>query len=130
MGHGSLWELGQFPSQVSDLPLDGGPDDGPPVDTKNDPMMPIAWTKTYQVPGGKAGRAFTSTIGASTDLPSAGTRRLLVNGVYWCLAMEDSIPEAGTAVDMVGKFEPTAYAGRKPPYWSERGLKPSDFKCD
>jgi hypothetical protein len=44
--------------------------------------------------------------------------------------MEDAIPQTGTAVELVGKFEPTAYAGRKPPYWSERGLKPSDFKCD
>ena len=36
------------------------PDDGPAVSgEKNNPMMPIAWTKTYEMPGGKPGRAFT-----------------------------------------------------------------------
>ena len=47
-------------------------------------MMPIAWTKTYQVPDGKTGRAFTSTIGAATDLVSEGTRRLLVLSAGMC----------------------------------------------
>jgi len=34
----------------------------------NSPMMPVAWTKSYQLPGGKTGQVFASTIGASTDL--------------------------------------------------------------
>jgi hypothetical protein len=107
------------------------PDDGPPVaGAKNDPMMPIAWTKTYQVPGGKPGRAFTSTIGASNDLVSEGTRRLLVNGVYWCVGLEEQIPAAGCNVDLVGKFEPTGYAGKRGDYWADRNLKPSDFRLD
>ena len=54
----------------------------------NDPMMPVAWTKTYQLPGGQAGKAFASTIGASTDLQSEGTRRLLVNAAYWCMGLQ------------------------------------------
>jgi len=107
------------------------PDDGPPVEgAKNDPMMPIAWTKTYQIPGGKAGRSFTSTIGASNDMVTEGTRRLLVNGVYWCLKMEDKIPADGTNVDVVGKFEPTGYQGMRGDYWLQRKLKPADFRMD
>src|SRR5439155_13046415 len=40
---------------------------------KNDPMMPVAWTKTYSIAEGKTGRVFTTTMGASQDLLSEGT---------------------------------------------------------
>lgn len=107
------------------------PDDGPPVEgAKNNPMMPIAWTKTYQIPGGKRGRAFTSTIGVATDMAAEGTRRLLVQGAFWCLRMEDAIPQTGINVDVVGRFEPTAYGGKHGTYWADRKLKPSDFRMD
>ena len=60
-------------------------DDQPrPNDKKNNPMMQIAWTKSYQLPDGKQGSAFMSTIGASTDFlsegnaPAAGQFMLLV----------------------------------------------------
>ena len=97
--------------------------DDPPVDgPKNDPMMPIGWTKTYQLPEGKEGRVFATTMGAATDLATEGTRRMLVNAVYWCLGMEDEIGERGTKVDIVGEFDPTPYGfgGYK------KGVKPSD----
>src|SRR5439155_16227354 len=55
------------------------PDDKPVEGKKNDPMMPVAWTKTYNGKDGKAGRVFTTTMGASQDLESEGLRRLLVN---------------------------------------------------
>ena len=107
----------------SDLLYGMRPDDGPPVSgPKNDPMMPIAWTKSYQIPGGKRGRAFTSTIGASTDLLSEGTRRLLVNAVYWSLGIDDQIPASGTNVDLVGEFEPTKFEHRNDDYWSKRAM--------
>ena len=107
------------------------PDDGPPVEgKKNDPMMPIAWTKTYQIPGGKPGRSFTSTLGASTDLIPAGSRRLIVNAAYWCLKMEDAVPAAGTNVDLIGQYKPTAYSGKRGTYWADRKLKPADFRLD
>ncbi len=99
------------------------PDDGPAVTgRKNDPMMPIAWTKSYQIPEGKKGRAFMSTIGASTDIVAEGTRRLLVNAVYWCLEMESKIPAGGTSVDLVGEFKPTSYAFRSRKYWQDRKM--------
>jgi len=47
--------------------------------------MPIAWTKTYQIPGGQKGKAFTSTIGAATDILNESVRRLLINGVFWTM---------------------------------------------
>ena len=47
--------------------------DDPPVDgPKNDPMMPIAWTKPYRTASGKNARVFTTTMGASQDLQSEG----------------------------------------------------------
>ena len=107
------------------------PDDGPPVEgKKNNPMMPIAWTKTYKIPGGKPGRVFASTLGASTDLISTGSRRLIVNAAYWCLKMEDAIPAAGTKVDLVGQYKPTGYSGKGGNYWADRKMKPAEFGLD
>lgn len=95
---------------------------------KNQPMMPIAWTKTYSVPGGQTGRVFTSTIGAATDLVSQGTRRLLINATYWCLGMEDQIPATGTEASLVGSFAPTAFRSQPNAYWRKRGQKPADLR--
>ena len=91
----------------------------------NDPMMPIAWTKSYQIPGGKEGQAFTSTIGAASDLLNEGTRRLLVNAVYWSMNM--TIP-AKADVDLVGDFKPTAYEFRDDEYWLQKQLKVEDLE--
>ncbi len=103
-------------------------DDGPAVSgPENDPMMPIAWTKTYQIPAGRSGRVLTSTIGAATDLVSAGTRRLLVNGVYWCLGMEKAIPATGTCVELVGEYKPTGYQSHPNDYWSAQNIRPVDL---
>lgn len=90
----------------------------------NDPMMPIVWAKSYQLPGGKAGKALTSTIGASTDMASEGTRRLLVNGVFWMLDLEVPV-EAN--VNVIGEFKPTAFDFKGPEYWVERDLKVQDL---
>ncbi|MFN6052616.1 MAG: hypothetical protein ACK47R_17455, partial [Planctomycetia bacterium] len=94
----------------------------PPVSGKqNEPMMPIAWTKTYKLPDGKLGRAFTTTMGASQDLESEGLRRLLVNASFWCMDMESQITDK-LKVDIVGKYEPTGFKfnGYK------KDVKPSD----
>jgi hypothetical protein len=105
------------------------PDDGPAVaGPKNEPMMPVAWTKTYQLPGGKPGRAFTTTMGASVDLLNDAVRRLLVNGVYWCVGMEDKIPQEGARVELVGKFEPTKFEFRDDAYWANRKMSLDEFR--
>ena len=103
------------------------PDDGPVSGDnakKNDPMMPVTWVKTYEGKDGKRGRVFTSTMGAATDLESAGTRRMIVNGVYWALGMEEQIPAGGTNVDLVGEFKPTPFGFKK----FVKGVKPAQHK--
>ena len=98
----------------------------PPVEgPKNNPMMPVAWTKTYQIEDGKTGRVFTTTMGASQDLAYEGTRRLIVNAVYWAVGLEDQIPEKSN-VDVVGEYNPTPFAfnGYK------KGVKPSDHAME
>jgi type 1 glutamine amidotransferase len=88
----------------------------------NDPMMPIAWTKTYQLPGGEKGRVFTTTLGASHDLQWEGTRRLIVNGCLWAVGLEDKIP-VKTDVTIVGTFEPLMYGFNA----FKKGLTPADY---
>lgn len=97
-------------------------DDKPIAGAKNDPMMPIAWTKTYTGANGQVGRVFTTTMGASTDLIAEGTRRMIVNACYWALGMEAQIP-AKSNVDIVGKYEPLPFkfGGHK------KGVKPADL---
>ena len=91
----------------------------------NDPMMPVAWVKSYQLPGGKKGKAFTTTVGAANDMLIEGTRRLLVNGIFW-VANQDVPAKAN--VDLVGEYSPTAYEFRDVSYWANKQLKVSDFK--
>ena len=99
------------------------PDDGPVQGSKNDPMMPLAWTRSYTGATGKSSRVFCTTMGASVDLLSTDLRRLLVNACYWGLGWEDKI-DGSAAVDYVGPFQPTFYGfGNFKP-----GVKPADHR--
>jgi hypothetical protein len=60
-------------------------------------------------------------MGHSFDLNSEGFRRLLVNGCYWAMGMEDEIP-AKSKVDFVGNYNPNYIGMGK----FKKGLKPSD----
>ena len=105
--------------------LAGMTPDSPPVDgAVNAPMMPIAWTGTYRVPGGETGLAFTSTIGAATDLEAEGTRRLLVHAVYWLVGLADAISAEGAEVALVGDYEPSAFGFHDDAHWRELRLAP------
>jgi type 1 glutamine amidotransferase len=84
--------------------------DKPATTKQNDPMMPIAWTKTYTGAPGKTGRVFTTTMGAAEDVASEGLRRLLVNASYWALGLEDKIPEK-SKVDFVGEYKASPFKG-------------------
>ena len=90
--------------------------------TPNDPMMPVAWIKTFTGKAGKPARVFATTMGAAVDLKSEGLRRLLVNAAYWCVGMEDKIPPRAD-VRLVGEYEPSYFGVGK----HKRGLKPSDY---
>ena len=95
------------------------PIDGP----KNNPMMPIAWTKTYIGASGRPSRVFCTTMGASQDLLTEGTRRMVVNAAYWCVGMEDQIP-AKNNVEIVGEWHPTKFGFNG----YRKGVKPADLK--
>ncbi len=89
---------------------------------KNDPMMPIAWTKTYTIDDGKPARVFTTTMGASQDFAFEGTRRMFVNACFWAVALEDKIPSKSN-VEIVGEYKPTPFkSGAHKP-----GVKPADL---
>lgn len=96
------------------------PTDKPVEGRKNDPMMSMAWTKTYGGTAGQTGRVFTTTMGAATDFQSEGLRRLVVNAAYWCVGLEGQIP-AKSNVDLVGKYEPLPFGFGK----FKKGVKPS-----
>jgi type 1 glutamine amidotransferase len=72
----------------------------------NSPMMPVAWSREVQNSVGTKNRILTTTMGSATDLQSEGLRRLVVNGVFWGLAME--VPDKANA-SVVGEFHPSAY---------------------
>ncbi|MEL7530036.1 MAG: ThuA domain-containing protein [Bacteroidota bacterium] len=97
------------------------PDAGNP----NDPMMPIAWTKDYQIPGGKPGQAFCSTIGSSTDLLSEGVRKMYVNAAFYLTGLE--VP-ANASAALVGDYQPSAYSFMSDEYWEELQLKVASFQ--
>ena len=99
------------------------PESKPVAGKKNDPMMPVAWTKTYKGESGNVGRVFTTTMGASQDFAHEGTRRMLVNGCYWALGMEDRIP-AKSNVEVVGEFTPSPFRNNG----FKKGVKPEDLK--
>jgi type 1 glutamine amidotransferase len=101
------------------------PTDPPLEGKKNEPMMPVAWTKSYSVKEGKTGRAFCTTLGASQDFATEGTRRLIVNACFWAAGLEGKIP-AKTDVDLVGTYEPSPFkfGGHK------KGVKPSDLESE
>jgi hypothetical protein len=106
--------------------LEGMAPDSKPVEGKqNDPMMPIAWIKTYTTESGKTARVFTTTMGAATDLESEGVRRLLVNAVYWALGMENHIPPKAN-VELVGEYKPSPFAFNG----AKKGVKPQDHALE
>jgi hypothetical protein len=96
-----------------------------PVPEKNNPMMPVAWTKSYTGQPGKTARVFTTTMGASQDLLYQGTRRMLVNAVYWALGLDGAIPDRAN-VALVGDYRPTPFRFRKNEEWKP-GIKPSQL---
>jgi hypothetical protein len=99
------------------------PDDPPVQGAKNEPMMPLAWTKTYEAPSGKTCRVFTTTMGSSQDFQSEGFRRLMVNATLWAQGMEDKIPERAD-VELVGEFKVTPFGFNG----FRKGVKPADLK--
>ena len=101
------------------------PTDAPVVGKQNDPMMPVAWVKSYTGASGKSARIFTTTMGASVDLLSEGTRRLLVNACYWAIGLESQIPEKAD-VAIVGTYKPLLFGFGA----HKKGVRPGDLAHD
>jgi len=93
---------------------------------KNEPMMPVAWTKTYKGESGNTGRIFTTTMGCGEDFLFEGTRRMLVNACYWSAGMDDKIADKSKA-DLVGEYKPSKFKAKKNEEWKP-GVKPEDLK--
>lgn len=134
IGEGEIWGPTDVYGVRLPLPGDSKPlvlgavlagmkyDDKPIEGNKNNPMMPVAWTKTYSTDSGKVGRVFTTTMGASTDFATEGTRRLIVNACFWAMGLEGKIP-AKSNVELVGEFKPSPFSFNG----FRKGLKPADF---
>ena len=90
---------------------------------KNDPMMPVVWTRSYTGESGKTSTIVTTTMGAAIDLESAGLRRLLVNSCYWLLGLGDQISPTSD-VSPVGEFKPLNFGFGE----HRKGVKPEDLE--
>ena len=106
--------------------LDGmKPTSEPVKGKKNNPMMPVAWIKTFTGRSGKTARVFNTTMGAAEDMESEGLRRLLVNASYWALGMEGKIPSKAK-VEIVGEYDARPFGFGE----FKKGMKPSDFDME
>jgi len=86
-------------------------------------VMPVAWTRSYQVEGGKQGKAFSTTMGASVDIANADFRRMILNACYQAVGLEKRItPELN--IQFVGEYQPSMFGfGKHKP-----GLFPTDYQ--
>lgn len=92
---------------------------------KNDPMMPLAWLKTYPSPDGKKiGHCLGTTAGAAVDLRWEDLRRLFVNATYHLTGLK--VPKKAN-VEPIDPFEPSFYGFQKKDYFLRRQLRVGDF---
>lgn len=117
---------GEFDKE--DLYFGMRPSDSDPVVEKNQPMMPIVWTRSFTPESGKTLKVLSTTMGASVDFLSDDFRKLLVNGVYWCVGQAKNIPNSGCRADLVGDFKPTQFGFHSDDHWSDLKLTPSQLK--
>ncbi len=104
---------------LGDKPIEG---------EKNEPMMPIVWTKSYTSDDGKTGKVVNTTMGASLDFVEPGLRRIVINSVYWLLDME---VEPDLNIDFVTDFKPTKFRFiREKDFFKDKAMKPSDFALE
>jgi len=99
------------------------PTDLPVDNAKNNPLMPLVWVRNYHWPNGNTSKIITTTMGAAVDLENEGLRRLLVNGCYWAVGLENHIPPAAD-VAYVGEYKPLWFGFGK----YKKGVKPADLE--
>lgn len=107
-------------------PVKGGKDNKGNV--RNDPMMPVVWTRQHVWPGGVKSRILTSTMGSSQCFVHEGLRRIMVNACYWMTGLQDKI-DGKLDCDLVGDYKPTLFKGHTTTeYWTERALTPEKLR--
>jgi hypothetical protein len=99
------------------------PTDPPVEGRKNNPMMPVAWIRSYTGDLGKSNKVFTTTMGAAVDLQNEGLRRMIVNAAYWAVGLEKKIP-AHANVDYVSDYKPGWFGFGK----FKPGVRPEDVQ--
>lgn len=106
------------------------PTDPPLPGEKNEPMMPLVWTKSYQMPegngkpAGKEGKVIGSTIGAAVDLLNEDLRRLFVNSVYWGIGLE--VP-AKASVDIPESYKPSYFGFKDRNFFVDQKITPKSL---
>ena len=95
--------------------------DGDPDPAK--PPMASEWTRAYQGENGAEGRVFTSLYGASEDILNDGYRRLVINGIYWSLGLEDQI-KADSKIGFAGPYRPNTFGFNG----YAKGVKPAAYE--
>lgn len=104
--------------------IDGMKPTDPPADgSKNNPMMPLVWTREYVGARGLPSLVTATTMGASVDLESEGLRRLLVNAVYFGAGLGEQIPPKAD-VDYVRPYHPSFFGFGT----HRKGLRPADLR--
>lgn len=89
---------------------------------KDKAPQPAAWVRSYSFQGGKEGRAFCSTQGASEDILSEGVRRMIINATLWCMELEEHITDDAD-VSFVGPYNPSTFSFKA----SVTDAKPGDI---
>jgi hypothetical protein len=88
----------------------------------NKPPMPSTWTRTYSDKDGDKHRVFHSTQGASEDILDENYRRMILNGTFWALGMENII-KPDLNISFVGPYHPNTFAFAS----HAKKVKPSDL---
>ena len=109
------WNILTMAQPLMTMKADGAPD-------KTKPPMASEWTRHYKGKNGKKGRVFTSLYGASEDLLNPGYRRMIINGVYWILGLENKI-KSNSKIDFVGPYNPSTFKNKG----EVKGIKPSMY---
>lgn len=88
---------------VNGQPLIGREPGG--ADNPEKEPLPVVWFKYWTTSSGEKARVLNSTMGSAKDLRNEGLRRLVVNGAYWGMGMEDQI-DPNRSVDYASEYKP------------------------
>lgn len=110
------WNILTMAQPLMTMLPDGAPD-------PEKPPMASEWTRTYVGNDGQTGRVFTSLYGASEDILNPGYRRMIINGIYWSVGMENDI-QADSDISFIGPYEPNTFGQRR----EAKGVRPFDYE--